>query len=136
MRDGLIVADFATDRALNGSSTLAIPEIGAQVLVRPNRRMHLRIVSTKLGVSSCGSCAERWRTLAQEACRPAGPRRGPRSVAGDLATVDVQDLAGDERRRLQEQDAVDDVADLAHVPERGYPRRARHSFPAGASASG
>ena len=40
-------------------------------------------------------------------------------MAGDLAAVDVQDLAGNERRRLQEKDAVDDVADLAHVPDRG-----------------
>ena len=30
----------------------------------------------------------------------------PASVAGDLAAVDVQDLPGDERRRLQEKDAV------------------------------
>ena len=46
---------------------------------------------------------------------------GSGSVAGDLAAVDVQDLAGDERRRLQEEDAVDDVADLAHAPERVEP---------------
>ena len=39
-------------------------------------------------------------------------------MARDLAAVDVQDLAGDERRRLQEKDTVDDVADLAHVPHR------------------
>ena len=41
------------------------------------------------------------------------------SVTGALAAVDVQDLAGNERRCLQEEDAVDDVADLAHVPEWG-----------------
>src|SRR3954465_4735017 len=46
---------------------------------------------------------------------------GPCSVAGDLATVDVQDLAGDERRRLEEHDRVDDVADLSDVPHRGEP---------------
>jgi len=40
-------------------------------------------------------------------------------VTGDLAAVDVQDLAGDMRRCLQEQDAVPDVADLAGAPERG-----------------
>jgi hypothetical protein len=40
---------------------------------------------------------------------------GARSVVGDLAVVDVQDLAGNERRRLEEDDGVDDVADLAHV---------------------
>ena len=34
-------------------------------------------------------------------------------MPGGLAAVDVQDLAGDVRRRLQEQDAVDHVADLA-----------------------
>ena len=46
---------------------------------------------------------------------------GTRSVTGGLAAVDVQDLAGDVRRCLQEQDAVDDVADLADAPERGKP---------------
>jgi hypothetical protein len=34
------------------------------------------------------------------------------------ATPSVQDLAGNERRRLQEQDSFDDVADLAHVSNR------------------
>ena len=34
-------------------------------------------------------------------------------VAGDLTAVDVQDLAGDVGRGLQEQDAVHHVADLA-----------------------
>jgi hypothetical protein len=47
---------------------------------------------------------------------------GARSVAGDLAAVDVQDLAGNERRRLEDDDGVDDVADLARVPYRGEPR--------------
>jgi hypothetical protein len=42
-------------------------------------------------------------------------------VPGDLATVDVQDLSRDVRSRLQEQDAVDDVADLANASERGKP---------------
>src|ERR1700733_7087497 len=59
---------------------------------------------------------------AQRECIRAG-QRGRRwdtpSVAGDLPAVDVQDLAGDERRRLQEEDAVDDVADLAHMPDWG-----------------
>ena len=40
------------------------------------------------------------------------------SVASDLAAVDVQDLTGNERRRLQKEDAVDDVADLPHVSYR------------------
>jgi len=55
---------------------------------------------------------------ASYAGRRATPR-APGSVAGDLPAVDVEDLAGDVRRRLQEQDAVDHVADLAGVPERG-----------------
>ena len=38
-------------------------------------------------------------------------------MTGDLAAVDVHDLAGDEGRRLQEEDGVDDVIDLADVPE-------------------
>ena len=50
--------------------------------------------------------------------RHAHSRQGWWSVAGDLAAVDMKDLAGNERRRLQEKDAVDDVADLAHVPYR------------------
>ena len=44
--------------------------------------------------------------------------RAGQSVTGDLATVDMEDLARDVGRRLQEQNAVDDVADLAHAPER------------------
>ena len=40
--------------------------------------------------------------------------RGP----GELPAVDVQDLAGDEGRGFQEQDAVHDVADMAHAAER------------------
>jgi hypothetical protein len=42
-------------------------------------------------------------------------------VAGDLAAVDVQDLAGDIRRGFLEQDVVDHVADLTGPPERGPP---------------
>ena len=52
---------------------------------------------------------------------------GTRSVADDLAAVDVQDLAGNERRRLEDDDGVDDVADLAHVP---YPGGSRAPSPA------
>ena len=59
-----------------------------------------------------------------------------RLVAGDLAPVDVHDLAGDVRGRLQEQDGADDVADLAHPAEGAAGRPARRSFPAGESASG
>ena len=40
------------------------------------------------------------------------------SVAGRLATVDVQNLAGDEGRRLQKEDPVDDVADLTDSTDR------------------
>jgi hypothetical protein len=48
--------------------------------------------------------------------RTVGFLQHKRSVTGDLATVDVQDLPGDVRRFLQEQDAVHDVADLADAP--------------------
>ena len=41
--------------------------------------------------------------------------RGP-SVASDLTAVDVEDLAGNERRGLEVEDAVDDVGDLPYVP--------------------
>ena len=36
----------------------------------------------------------------------------------DLATVDVQDFAGDERGEFEEEYAVDDVTDLAQATER------------------
>ena len=39
-------------------------------------------------------------------------------MSGALAAVDVQDLAGDERRVLQIQDGVDDIVDVAHPAER------------------
>jgi hypothetical protein len=40
-----------------------------------------------------------------------------RSRSRDLTAVDVQHLTGDERSRLQEQNAVDDVADEPDAPE-------------------
>ena len=39
-------------------------------------------------------------------------------MAGALATVDVQGLAGDEGGRLQVADSLDDVGDGAHPPQR------------------
>src|SRR3954471_748482 len=54
--------------------------------------------------------------------RPSLSERGLwRSVAGDLVSVDVQDLSGDERRRLQEEDPFDDVADPTDASERPEP---------------
>ena len=38
-------------------------------------------------------------------------------MASALATVDVKDLAGHEARRLKVEDRIDDVGDLAHVPD-------------------
>src|ERR1700734_4455223 len=43
------------------------------------------------------------------------------SVTGDLAALDVQDLASDVGQGLQEQDAVDDVDGVAGPPERAKP---------------
>src|SRR5262245_63237149 len=40
------------------------------------------------------------------------------SVACALAAVDVKDLAGHEARRLEVEDRVDDVRDLAHAADR------------------
>lgn len=40
-----------------------------------------------------------------------------RSVTGDLATVDVHDFSGDKGRRFEKQDALDDIAHLAHVAQ-------------------
>jgi hypothetical protein len=57
-------------------------------------------------------------TIAREE-RLEGQPSPVRSVTGDLAAVDVQVLAGDVRRGLQEQDRVHHVADLADPPERG-----------------
>jgi hypothetical protein len=45
-------------------------------------------------------------------------RSGAVSVAGALAAVDMEDLAGHEARRLEVKDRFDDVGDLAHVPDR------------------
>jgi hypothetical protein len=39
-------------------------------------------------------------------------------VAGGLTSVDVEDLAGDERGSLEIQDPVDDVVNLAQTAER------------------
>ena len=39
------------------------------------------------------------------------------SVTSDLATIDVHDFPGDKGRRLEKQNALDDVAHLAHVAE-------------------
>ena len=41
-------------------------------------------------------------------------------MSGGLAAVDVQGLAGDERRPFEVHDAVDDVADLAHPAQGVY----------------
>src|SRR5882757_6551820 len=43
---------------------------------------------------------------------------GGRSVAGALAAVDVQDLAGHELSGLQISDRFDDVADVTHPADR------------------
>jgi len=40
------------------------------------------------------------------------------SMPGGLASVDVQNLAGDERRLLEVDDSLHDVADLGHPTER------------------
>ena len=53
--------------------------------------------------------------------RPDGPALSAwpaASVPGGLAAVDVQDLAGDERRPLEVEDRLRDVADLAQPAER------------------
>jgi hypothetical protein len=42
-------------------------------------------------------------------------------MTGDLAAVDVQDLTGDVRRGLREQDGVDHVGDLSDPAERREP---------------
>ena len=51
-------------------------------------------------------------------------------MAGGLAAVDVQDLAGDEGRPLEVEDSVDDVADLAR-PGRAGAGRPSPSYDAG-----
>ena len=77
------------------------------------------------------------RGAARPRARPSRRPSGPASVTGGLAAVDVQELAGDVRRVLQEQDAVDHVADLPHAPERGkLAAEPLRSFPPGTSGSG
>src|SRR5690349_20266320 len=69
---------------------------------------------------------DRWReprcrhSVTGQASRAGGPGPGA-SVSGYLAAVDVHDLACDVGRRLEEEDAGHDVADLADPSERGEP---------------
>ena len=44
--------------------------------------------------------------------------RAPASAPCSLATVDVQDLSGDERGTLEVQDPVDDIVDLPQPAQR------------------
>jgi hypothetical protein len=76
---------------------------------------HLRNVFGKLGTAS----RQELRAGANRTGQPAV--LAPASVTGALAAIDVQDLAGDVGRGLQEENAVDDVADLAGPSERGKP---------------
>src|ERR1700677_2663470 len=71
------------------------------------------IVASSSGVGRTVAASAHART-------PAGRPRGTAgsSVTGDLASVDVDDFAGDEGGRLQEEDGIDHVVDLADVPER------------------
>ncbi len=43
-------------------------------------------------------------------------------MAGALAAVDMQDLAGDEARPFEIKDRPDDVVDLTHTPDRMHCR--------------
>ena len=56
-------------------------------------------------------------------------------MAGALAAVDVQDLAGHEGGTFEIKDRIDDVLDLAHVADRvqGAERRVRFGRDASAS---
>src|SRR5260370_19333044 len=46
-----------------------------------------------------------------------GSGAGASSVAGALAAIDVNGLAGDEGGAFQEQDRVDDVSDFSHASD-------------------
>ena len=81
---------------------------------------HLRKVFTKLGI---GSRRELHAALGSRGSRTSGLAGG--SVVGGLAAVDVQDLAGDVGRGLQEQDAVPDGWTAIK-----YPRHLGRSAPA------
>ena len=80
------------------------------------QRVDVRLVSGREAAclprtkgSDCRPFALAARRVINRVARP--------SVTGDFAAVDVQDLAGNEVRRLEVKDAVDDVADLSHVPD-------------------
>src|SRR6185312_7382196 len=62
-----------------------------------------------------------WRTSAPVVCISSPPRAGlalKTSVPRTLATIHMQDLAGDEVGILQIEDRVDDVVDLTETTDR------------------
>src|SRR6516162_2939256 len=70
--------------------------------------------SVKTLETRSGSCASMPAFHRSRASRRA-------SASGTLTTVHMQDLAGDERRFLQIHYGLDDIVDVADVPERSRP---------------
>src|SRR3954452_21553515 len=60
-----------------------------------------------------GRCREAWDTVMVDRLERAGL-----PTAGVLAAVDAQDLAGHERRMLEIEDRLGDIAGLAHAADR------------------
>lgn len=76
------------------------------------RRSEIRCVS-----GATRHICNRWEPARLRQHRPCPERQGCASVAGALASIDVQDLAGDEGCAFQEQDCVDNVPCFTHASD-------------------